>query len=147
MPLKIGDISEKGGTKYHRNFHDIIQMLSAIQLFARRGGVKHISRLIYEDTHDTFKLFARNGIRDSVTYTGHTNRKIFSAMYVLYALKWASVVRSDVSKFKELSMGSIYILHCLKNIAMLEKPFIYISYICDIKILILPLEKYIDEQF
>lgn len=41
----------------------------AIRRLARRGGVKRISGLIYEETRGVLKIFLENVIRDSVTYT------------------------------------------------------------------------------
>ena len=43
---------------------------------ARRGGVKRISGLIYEETRGVLKIFLENVIRDSVTYTEHSKRKV-----------------------------------------------------------------------
>jgi len=48
---------------------------------ARRGGVKRISGLIYEDTRGIIlKLFLENVIRGVVTYTEHARRKTVIAM-------------------------------------------------------------------
>jgi histone H4 len=55
--------------------------------FARRGGVKRISGLIYEETRGVLKVFLENVIRDAVTYTEHAKRKTVTAMDVVYALK------------------------------------------------------------
>ena len=79
----------------------------AIRRLARRGGVKRISGLIYEETRGVLKVFLENGappqprrprparahparpsvIRDAVTYTEHARRKTVTAMDVVYALK------------------------------------------------------------
>jgi histone H3/H4 len=59
----------------------------AIRRLARRGGVKRISGLIYEETRGVLKVFLENVIRDSVTYTEHARRKTVTAMDVVYALK------------------------------------------------------------
>ncbi|GFP85278.1 histone h4 type viii, partial [Phtheirospermum japonicum] len=48
---------------------------SAIRHLARRGGVKRISDLIYEETRGILKIFLKNVIRDAVTYTEHAKRK------------------------------------------------------------------------
>ena len=48
--------------------------LQAIRRLARRGGVKRISGLIYEETRGVLKIFLENVIRDSVTYTEHAKR-------------------------------------------------------------------------
>ncbi|KAM0027666.1 putative transcription factor Hap3/NF-YB family [Helianthus debilis subsp. tardiflorus] len=59
----------------------------AIRRLARRGGVKRIGGLIYEETHGVLKIFLVNVIRDAVTYTEHARRKTVTAMDVVYALK------------------------------------------------------------
>jgi histone H4 len=48
----------------------------AIRRLARRGGVKRISGLIYEETRGVLKIFLENVIRDSVTYTEHAKRSV-----------------------------------------------------------------------
>ena len=70
----------KGGAKRHRKIlRDNIQGITkpAIRRLARRGGVKRISGLIYEETRGVLKVFLDNVIRDAVTYT----------VDVVYALK------------------------------------------------------------
>ncbi|XP_065011496.1 uncharacterized protein LOC135640718 [Musa acuminata AAA Group] len=74
------------GAKRHRkvlrdNIHGITK--PAI----RRGGVKRISGLIYEETRGVLKIFLENVIRDGVTYTEHARRKTVTTMDVVYALK------------------------------------------------------------
>ncbi|CAH1252950.1 HIST1H4B [Branchiostoma lanceolatum] len=59
----------------------------AIRRLARRGGVKRISGLIYDETRVVLRSFLENVIRDSVTYTEHAKRKTVTAMDVVYALK------------------------------------------------------------
>ena len=82
---------------------DILQGITkpAIRRLARRGGVKRISGLIYEETRGVLKVglklmsklvmlsqvFLENVIRDAVTYTEHAKRKTVTAMDVVYALK------------------------------------------------------------
>jgi histone H4 len=70
---------------------DLSDILQAIRRLARRGGVKRISGLIYEETRGVLKIFLENVshpllviaelsadslqvIRDSVTYTEHAKR-------------------------------------------------------------------------
>ena len=88
----------KGGAKRHRKcWHgftgavliDNSQGITkpAIRRLARRGGVKRISGLIYEETRDVLKVFLHNVIRDASTYTEHRRRMTVSAMDVVYALK------------------------------------------------------------
>ena len=83
----------------------------AIRRLARRGGVKRISGLIYEETRGVLKIFLESMftslplfsyysnliltpppidiIRDSVTYTEHAKRKTVTSLDVVYALKRA----------------------------------------------------------
>ena len=64
----------KGGAKRHRKvLRDNIQGITkpAIRRLARRGGVKRISGLIYEESRGVLKVFLENAIRDAVTYTEH----------------------------------------------------------------------------
>merc|ERR1712072_206243 len=80
----------QGGAKRHRKIlRDNIQGITkpAIRRLARRGGVKRISAMIYEETRGVLKVFLENVIRDAVTYTEHARRKTVTAMDVVYALK------------------------------------------------------------
>ncbi|KAG7571198.1 hypothetical protein FFLO_00871 [Filobasidium floriforme] len=80
----------KGGAKRHRKvLRDNIQGITkpAIRRLARRGGVKRISGLIYEETRGVLKTFLEGTIRDAVTYTEHAKRKTVTSLDVVYALK------------------------------------------------------------
>nr|CAG8622093.1 6905_t:CDS:2 [Entrophospora candida] len=69
----------KGGAKRHRKIiRDNVQGITkpAIRRLARRGGVKRISGLVYEETRG-----------DVVTYTENANRKTVMSLDVVYALK------------------------------------------------------------
>merc|ERR1712034_17165 len=80
----------KGGAKRHkRMLRDNINGITkpAIRRLARRGGVKRISGLIYEETRSVLKSFLENVIRDAVTYTDHARRKTVTSLDVVYALK------------------------------------------------------------
>ena len=80
----------KTGAKRHRKIlRDTIQGVTkpAIRRLARRGGVKRISGLIYEETRSVLRHFLENVVRDSVTYTEHAKRKTVTALDVVYALK------------------------------------------------------------
>jgi|ERR1700731_3620445 histone H4 len=93
----------KGGAKRHRKIlRDNIRMFlfklfylhcaegitkPAIRRLARRGGVKRISGLIYEETRGVLKVFLEGVIRDAVTYTEHAKRKTVTSLDVVYALK------------------------------------------------------------
>ena len=87
-------VSGKGGKSFgakrvHKTTKDVILGITkpAIRRLARRGGVKRISGLIYEETRNVLKSFLENVVRDSVTYTEHARRKTVTAMDVVYALK------------------------------------------------------------
>ncbi|KAL3680735.1 hypothetical protein R1sor_023691 [Riccia sorocarpa] len=89
----------KGGAKRHRKvFRDNIQGITkpAIRRLARRGGVKRISGLIYEETRGVLKIFLENVIRDAVTYTEHARRKTVTAMDVVFTADMRSDARSVV---------------------------------------------------
>ncbi|XVF66963.1 hypothetical protein PTKIN_Ptkin10aG0082100 [Pterospermum kingtungense] len=55
-----------------------------IRRLVRRGGVKRINGLTYEETRSIFKIFMENVIRDAVTYMEHARRKTITAMKVVY---------------------------------------------------------------
>ena len=89
--LAVSNISSSvRNRKRHRKvLRDNIQGITkpAIRRLARRGGVKRISGLIYEEVRGVLKLFLENVIRDAVTYCEHAKRKTVTAMDVVYALK------------------------------------------------------------
>lgn len=87
---KIGGKSfGKPGAKRHRVLRDNIKGITkpAIRRLARRGGVKRISGLVYEETRGVLRVFLENLIRDATTYTEYAKRKTVTANDVLYALK------------------------------------------------------------
>ena len=93
----------KGGAKRHRKvLRDNIQGITkpAIRRLARRGGVKRISGLIYEETRGVLKVFLENVIRDAVTYTEHARRKTVTAMDVVYARSSARAAPCTASAAK-----------------------------------------------
>ena len=59
----------------------------SIRRLARRGGVKRISGLVYEETRGVIKVFLATVLRDTVSYCEHAGRKTVTAMDVIYALK------------------------------------------------------------
>ncbi|XP_028911340.1 uncharacterized protein LOC100093305 [Ornithorhynchus anatinus] len=104
----------KGGAKRHRKvLRDNIQGITkpAIRRLARRGGVKRISGLIYEETRGVLKVFLENVIRDAVTYTEHAKRKTVTAMDVVYALKRQGRTLYGFGGYKigELILKNVYI--------------------------------------
>ena len=80
----------KGGTLRHRkilhnNVHGITK--PAIRRLARRGGVKRISGLVYEETRTHLIEFLRQQIEAATVYAEHARRKTITVMDVVYALK------------------------------------------------------------
>ena len=59
----------------------------SIRRIARRGGVKRISSLVYNEARWILRDFLIETIRDSVTYMEHAKRKTLTALDVIYALK------------------------------------------------------------
>lgn len=84
---KIGGAGVKRFQK-HRAKEVILGITKpAIRRLARRGGVKRISNLIYDETRIVLKSFLENIVRDAVTYCDHARRKTVIALDVVYALK------------------------------------------------------------
>ena len=80
----------KGGAKRHNKpKRDAIVGVTkpAIRRLARRGGVKRISGLMYDETRTVLRSFLTNVVRDSVTYCEHARRKTVTSLDVVYALK------------------------------------------------------------
>ncbi len=59
----------------------------AIRRLARRGGVKRISGLMYEETRSILKMFVEDVLKTAITYTEHARRKTVTVMDIVYALK------------------------------------------------------------
>merc|ERR1712048_1103688 len=85
-PVGIGKGS---GVRHRTAMRDSIQGITkpAIRRLARRGGVKRISGLIYEETRGVLKRFLEDTLKDTITYTEHGRRKTVTALDVVYALK------------------------------------------------------------
>ncbi|CAK9164476.1 unnamed protein product [Ilex paraguariensis] len=111
----------KGGAKRHRKvLRDNIQGITkpAIRRLARRGGVKRISGLIYEETRGVLKIFLENVIRDAVTYTEHARRKTVTAMDVVYALKRQG---RTLYGFGERSMAALKWAEVVRRLKLLQR--------------------------
>ena len=85
MGGKGGKRLTKRGNHLRNNIEGVTK--PAIRRLARRGGVKRISGLIYEDGRKCLREFLDSVIRDAVSYTEHARRKTVSATDVVYALK------------------------------------------------------------
>lgn len=80
----------KGGARRHRTIlRDNIEGITkpAIRRLCRRGGVKRIAGLVYNETRGALKVFLSKVIEKAVTLTEHYRRKTVSAMDVVHALK------------------------------------------------------------
>ena len=110
----------KGGAKRHRKvLRDNIQGITkpAIRRLARRGGVKRISGLIYEETRGVLKVFLESVIRDAVTYTEHARSSARAAPSTVSVVKCSPVFvcaalcsvgldrTSSINKIKKNSHG------------------------------------------
>ena len=88
---KVGKGIGKGGALRHKSMvlRDNIQGITkpAIRRLARRGGVKRISGMVYEETRGVLRVFLENIILDSVAYMEHARRNTVTAMDVVHALK------------------------------------------------------------
>ena len=59
----------------------------AIRRLARRGGVKRISQLVYDESRMALKEFLSKVIKDTVHMTESARRSTVTTLDVLYALK------------------------------------------------------------
>lgn len=86
-----GSVKVAPTNKRHRklNSRDTLQGVTkpAIRRLARRGGVKRISGLIYDETRIVLKQFLEKVLYSAVAYTEHARRKTVTAFDVVYALK------------------------------------------------------------
>ena len=82
----------------------------AIRRLARRGGVKRISGLIYDETRGVLKLFLEGVIRDSVTYTEHAKRKVSS-----HRPRCHSVCSSLIMSLLTQTVTSLDVVYALKR--------------------------------
>lgn len=82
-------LGKSGAMRHRKVLRDNIQGVTkpAIRRLARRGGVKRISGLIYEETRGVLKTFIESVMKDAVTYTEHAKRKTVTSMDIVYALK------------------------------------------------------------
>jgi histone H4 len=108
----------KGGAKRHRKvLRDNIQGITkpAIRRLARRGGVKRISGLIYEETRGVLKVFLENVIRDAVTYTVRSPQHCSVVARCLYS----NVCPRRVSSIPQQHRLSVSNVHAAERVALL----------------------------
>jgi histone H4 len=75
--------------RHRRALRDNIKGVTkqAIRRLARRGGVKRMSGLIYEETRGVLRAFLENILKDTIAYTEHAKRKTVTCMDVVHALR------------------------------------------------------------
>lgn len=79
----------KGGAQRHRKvLRDTISGVTvpAIRRLARRGGIKRISKGIYEETRRITKEFLERVVGDAIMFTDHARRKTVVSGDVVHAL-------------------------------------------------------------
>lgn len=86
---KGGKFYGKGAKRHRKLGKEPIQGVTkpAIRRLARRGGVKRISGLMYEEIRGITKVYLENVLKDAIAYTEHARRKTITAMDIVYALK------------------------------------------------------------
>jgi len=85
----------KGGALRHRKaLRDNINGITKadIRRLARRGGVKRLSGLVYDETRNALKQFLEKVIRAAVTYTEHRRSKTVTAMDIVHGLKQSNII-------------------------------------------------------
>jgi histone H4 len=81
-----GKDAKRRRTVYHSTIHGVTK--PAIRRLARRGGVKRISALLYEEVRNALKLsFLEPILRDAVHYQEHARRKTVTGVAVVHSLR------------------------------------------------------------
>lgn len=78
-----------GKKRFRRNNKEALLGITkpAIRRLARRGGVKRISKLVYEEIRECLRGFIERVVKDSVVYTEHQRRKTVTTTDVVNSLK------------------------------------------------------------
>ena len=92
VPVKGGRGRGKGkeGLKrIRRVLRDCLHSIpkAAICRLARRGGVKRMSGLIYDECRGVLKVFLQEVLKDTLQYTECSGRRTVTPVDVIYALK------------------------------------------------------------
>ena len=79
----------KGPFKRHRLVRDNLRAISkaAIARLARRGGVKRMSGLIYNEIRGVMKMFLEFVVQDTIIYTNYCECRTVTIIDVIYVLK------------------------------------------------------------
>ncbi|OBT68686.1 hypothetical protein VE03_01783 [Pseudogymnoascus sp. 23342-1-I1] len=85
----VGGTRGVGARRYRKIVRDSIHGITKgdIKRLARRGGVKRISAMIYEDTREAMKSHLQLILKDCIIFLEHANRKTVTVGDVLFALK------------------------------------------------------------
>ena len=88
---KVSNGLGKGGVRRttKKVLRDTIKGITkpAIRRLARRGGVKRLSGLMYEETRSVLRSFLYNLVKIAEHYTDHARRRTVTALDVVHALK------------------------------------------------------------
>ncbi|EJW05064.1 hypothetical protein EDEG_00845 [Edhazardia aedis USNM 41457] len=86
---KSGKGLGKGAAKRHKRSTQQPNTITkpAIKRLARRGGVKRVSKLVYDNANNLLRKYLEDLLQDVVTYAEHAKRKTVSVTDVIYALK------------------------------------------------------------
>ena len=82
-------LAKLGAKRHEKKLRDNIQGVTAAALrrLARRGGVKRLGMLVYEETRLVLKVFLSDVIREAIVYSEHANRKTVLTTDVVHALR------------------------------------------------------------
>ena len=93
-------IGRGGGLRHRKRWVGSIHGITKpdIRRLARRGGVKRMSGLCYDETRNALKYFLQNIIRDATTYAEHAKRKTVTALVPLSVI-WYRLSSSSIAFF------------------------------------------------
>lgn len=78
----------KGALSFKKRYRDNILSVTkpAIRRMARRGGIKRISSMMYDESRFVLKEFLTEVMRATVVHTDHANRRTVTAKDVVRAM-------------------------------------------------------------
>ena len=82
-------IGKKLPRRFQKNEKDPLLGITkpAIRRLCRRGGVKRINGLVYEESRGVINMWLENVLRDALTYCEHARRKTVTAVDVVFAMR------------------------------------------------------------
>lgn len=81
---------KKGGAKRHKEeTKEALKGIKnpSIRRLARRGGVKRINNLTYDEIREILKVFLENVLRSAIVYMDYAKRKTITLNDIVHALK------------------------------------------------------------